>query len=132
MDIDVKIKYWLDVAFYDMETAKAMHKAKRYVYVGFMCHQVIEKVIKGYYWLQKNEEPPYIHNLLLLAKKSSLYELLSEEQRNLLDYLEPLNIRARYPRDKDELLVGFTKTKSMDIIKQTEALFKWTSQLLKK
>ncbi len=43
MDINEKIKYWIDIAEYDLETAKAMLSTKRYLYVGFMCHQVIEK-----------------------------------------------------------------------------------------
>lgn len=44
-----KIQYWIDIAEYDLETAKVMLEGKRFLYVGFMCHQVIEKVLKGYY-----------------------------------------------------------------------------------
>lgn len=36
------VAYWLDLADYDLETAEAMHKTKRWLYVAFMCHQVIE------------------------------------------------------------------------------------------
>jgi len=32
---------------YDLETAKYMHKSRRYVYVIFMCHMAIEKVLKA-------------------------------------------------------------------------------------
>jgi HEPN domain-containing protein len=32
---------------YDIETAKAMLKTGRYLYVGFMCHQVVEKAFKA-------------------------------------------------------------------------------------
>lgn len=38
-----KVKYWLELADYDYETALAMLESKRYLYVGFMCHQTIEK-----------------------------------------------------------------------------------------
>ena len=31
---------------YDLETAEYMHKSRRYVYVIFMCHITIEKVLK--------------------------------------------------------------------------------------
>lgn len=34
-----KIKYWTDLSDYDLKTAKAMLKTKRYLYVGFMYHQ---------------------------------------------------------------------------------------------
>lgn len=37
-----KVKYWIDLAEYDFETAKAMFDTKRYLYVGFMCHQTID------------------------------------------------------------------------------------------
>ncbi|MDR0845826.1 MAG: HEPN domain-containing protein [Tannerella sp.] len=39
---DEKVKYWVDLADYDIETADSMLREKRYLYVGFMCHQVIE------------------------------------------------------------------------------------------
>jgi hypothetical protein len=40
---DSKIKYWIDLSDYDLETAEAMFQSKRFLYVGFMCHQTIEK-----------------------------------------------------------------------------------------
>ena len=42
-----KVAYWIECAEYDMETAKVMLQSKRYLYVGFMCHQTIEKRVKG-------------------------------------------------------------------------------------
>jgi HEPN domain-containing protein len=42
------MKYWLDLSEYDMETAIAMFETRRYLYVGFMCHQVVEKLLKAY------------------------------------------------------------------------------------
>jgi hypothetical protein len=44
MNAAEKSKYWLDLSDYDLETAEAMFKTKRWLYVGFMCHQTIEKV----------------------------------------------------------------------------------------
>ncbi len=35
--MDELSKKWVERSEYDMETAKAMLKAKRYLYVGFMC-----------------------------------------------------------------------------------------------
>lgn len=40
MDLD-RIKYWSDLSDYDMETAEAMFSTGRWLYVGYMCHQVI-------------------------------------------------------------------------------------------
>ncbi|GAB1450544.1 hypothetical protein MASR2M47_06000 [Draconibacterium sp.] len=44
-----KVKYWLELSEYDFETAEAMLSSKRYLYVGFMCHQTIEKILKAYF-----------------------------------------------------------------------------------
>ena len=59
-----------------------MLESKRYLYVGFMCNQVIEKMFKAYYVKTKNEQPPYTHKLIRLAEESNLYKIMSEEQKN--------------------------------------------------
>ena len=55
-----KVEYWVDTANYDLDTAEAMYQTKRWLYVGFLCHQVIEKMIKGYHVNFKQEMPPRI------------------------------------------------------------------------
>ena len=52
-----------------METALAMLNSKRYLYVGFMVHQTIEKIFKAYYTFLKSETAPFSHSLSYLAKK---------------------------------------------------------------
>ena len=132
MDIDTKIRYWLDTASYDLDTAAAMLKTGRYLYVGFMCHQVIEKSLKAYYWHSLLGEPPYTHNLLLLAEQSNIKPHLTEEMSKLLNRLMPLNIQARYPQDREDLLKILTDQVCNDLLKQTGELYSWISQLLKK
>jgi len=39
-----KVAYWKDLSDYDFDTAIAMLHSGRYLYVGFMCHQSIEKI----------------------------------------------------------------------------------------
>ena len=49
MTTEEKVAYWVGLSDYDLETADAMFKTKRYLYVAFMlalgaahvCHQVI-------------------------------------------------------------------------------------------
>ena len=45
--MDDKVIYWVEMSDYDVETADAMLATGRYLYVGFMCHQTIEKILKG-------------------------------------------------------------------------------------
>lgn len=121
-----KTEYWFDSAEYDLQTAYAMLETQRLLYVGFMCHQTIEKALKGIYVSRKPEEElPYIHKLVRLANLSEISEEMSEEQLTLLDTLSPLNIEARYPLHKDRLLKSLTYERCEAMLKKTEALFLW-------
>jgi len=130
MSIAEKIKYWFELAEYDFITTKSMQDSKRFLYVGFMCHQTIEKVLKAYIVKETNENPPYIHNLTKLAKKSDLYKDFSEFQKDIIDILEPLNIEARYPTYKESLIKSLTEQKSNDILTKTGELFIWIKEKL--
>ena len=99
-----------------------MLKSKRYLYVGFMCNQVIEKMFKAYFVKSKNEQPPYIHKLIRLAEECNLYKQMTEKQKDFLDIISPLNIEARYPTQKQELFKSLNKENCKKIIKETEEL----------
>ena len=132
MDKNQRLQYWQDMAVYDLETARAMLSTGRYLYVGFMCHQTVEKSLKAYYWHSILQEPPFTHNLLLLAEQSNLKVHLTDEMSKLFARLMPLNIQARYPQDRDELLKVLDDKVCEDIVKQTEEFFAWINRLLKK
>jgi HEPN domain-containing protein len=120
MELNDKVKSWIEISDYDLETANAMLKTKRYLYIGFMCHQAIEKILKGYYELKRNEEPPYTHNLIYLTEK----------QKDFLGKLQPLNIRARYPIYKEKLFKELTKEICEDILKETKEFITWIKKKL--
>lgn len=125
-----KIDYWVDIVDYDLKTAEAMLETGRFLYVGFMCHQVIEKILKGYFVFVKNEQPPYIQTLDRLAKMTGLIDEFSENQKEFIRRLQPLNIEMRYPVYKEKLLKFLTKEKCEDIITETKELLKWIKQKL--
>ncbi len=120
-----QIQYWIDLADYDLDTAKAMYQTQRYLYVGFMCHQAIEKIMKAYYVKVLSEHPPRSHNLTLLAEKTGIIHELSDNQKNTLLTLEPLNIEARYPSHKERLMKSLTPDRSDRILKESEELKQW-------
>lgn len=107
--MDDKVKYWIELSDYDLETAEAMFTSKRFLYVGFMCHQTIEKAFKAYFTLIKSDVAPYTHSLSYIAKKGDFYELFTEEQKDFIDQIEPLNIEARYPSHKERLMKSLTE-----------------------
>ena len=94
-----KSAYWTDLADYDIETARAMLQTGRYLYVGFMCHQAVEKVLKAVI-AGAGASPPKIHGLMKLARQGEIYNSMNEEQKDLLDTLDPLNIATRYPEQR--------------------------------
>ncbi|NMA62378.1 MAG: HEPN domain-containing protein [Firmicutes bacterium] len=118
------------MAEYDLATAEAMLQTERLLYVGFMCHQVVEKVLKAYYVSKLQTTPPYIHNLSRLANLSGLYEKMDEDQKSFLDTLEPLNIEARYPTHKEMVLESLTVTKCEELISKTKELAEWINNQL--
>lgn len=121
----MNLKYWVDLAEYDLETAQAMLRTQRFLYVGFMCHQAVEKMLKAYFCYNRQEHPPKVHGLRVLAQKVGLLDIMNEEQIDLLNLLEPLNIEARYPKDKDLLLQSLSYEKCNDIIQKTKGLLQW-------
>ena len=127
-----KVTYWVEMSDYDFDTARAMLATKRYLYVGFMCHQVVEKILKAY-WSEVLEEPPLkIHHLYRLAAKSGLIAELSEEQLCFIDELEPLNIEARYPSYKEQLLKSLTPEYCKELLNRTNELRLWIKNRLSK
>lgn len=125
-----KVTYWIEMSDYDFDTANAMLATKRYLYVGFMCHQVIEKMLKAY-WSSVLEEPPLkIHSLSRLAERSGLDKEMSEEQLDFIDEIEPLNIEARYPSYKERLLKSLTAERCEKLITRTDELKTWIKRKL--
>ena len=125
-----KVTYWIEMSDYDFDTAKAMLETKRYLYVAFMCHQTIEKVLKAY-WSNVLEEPPLkIHSLSRLAERSGLDKDMSEEQTDFIDELEPLNIETRYPSYKERLMKSLTSDRCKELIEQTDKLRTWIKSKL--
>ena len=122
---DNKYDYWLEMAQYDFETAIAMLKAKRYLYVGFMLHQTIEKAFKAYYVYLKEEIPPFTHSLYKLSQNGSFYDSIPNDMKDIIDILEPLNIEARYPSQKDRLFAELTEARCNKILSDTEVLYRW-------
>lgn len=83
MMMNEHVTYWVEMSDYDFDTAKAMLTTKRYLYVAFMCHQAIEKMLKAY-WCNVLPEPPMkIHSLSRLSERCGLDELFSEAQKIL-------------------------------------------------
>lgn len=128
--MDDKVKYWLEMSDYDSDTAKAMFDTGRYLYVGFMCHQVIEKALKAYWSSQIQEPPLKIHSLSRLAEITGIQEQMNEDQLDFIDNLEPLNIETRYPSYKDRLMRSLNAERCAQLLTKTKELQTWIKSKL--
>jgi len=126
------VGYWLDLAEYDFDTARAMLIAGKFFYVGFMCHQTIEKALKAVISsnLEEGDIPPKIHDLVKLAVRSDLFSIMSDDQKKFIDYLNPLNIEARYPENKTQLIELLTVEKCEAILSGTDEFLCWIKNQL--
>lgn len=127
--MDEKVEYWIDISKYDLETAEIMLNAKRYLYVGFMCHQVIEKTIKAVL-AAKGIFPPKSHNLLMLVEKAGIIDDMSESHLDFLALVNPLNIEARYPSYKGNINSVLDEDMCKEIMIKTKEWFSWIESKL--
>jgi HEPN domain-containing protein len=123
-----KFQYWLEHAQYDLETAEAMLKNGRWLYVVFMCQQAVEKLVKGLYGLYLDfDEMPRIHNIRTLIKRFEprLPSSISPEYLHLFDTLTGYYINNRYPDYTEELAKKIKEGDSRRIHQETREAFEW-------
>ncbi len=65
-------EHWLEMAEYDLGTAEALFRSRRYPYVMFMCHLCIEKALKACVAEFTDLFPPYTHSLTKLLETARL------------------------------------------------------------
>src|SRR4030042_1895498 len=109
-------KYWLETAEYDFDTAKAMFRTRRYLYVIFMCHLCLEKMLKGFVAELTSSFPPRTHNLDFLVKLAGLK--LPDKMEDFVFKLSAQSVPTRYPKD----LKQFTRNQAQDYLQQTEGV----------
>jgi len=118
-----KTDKWLRLADRDITTAKVNLKGKQYLWVGFLCHLIVEKSLKAVIADKTNEMPPRIHNLVKLAQLAGLYDDLTETEQELLDVLIPMQIEARYKEYKDTIRKSLTPQGWKALLTRTEEFY---------
>ena len=119
------MNYWFDSAYNDFDTMKVLFENKKNTWCLFLGHLVIEKLLKGLY-AKNNEENPYTiksHNLLALAEKCNLE--LTDEQVEKLQIITQFNISARYDDYKHSFAEKCTNKYTAEQVKNVEEVQKW-------
>ena len=124
------VRNWVATANYDLRTADAMYKAGRYLYVVFMCHLAIEKMLKAILAQRYPEDvPPKIHNLINLAQRTEI--TLPENLRDFFQRIDNVSVATRYPEDLRTLSKEFNQNTAKQILTDTKRMIKWLKLHLK-
>jgi len=114
---------WLLSADYDIKTASSLVKNKRFIYVVFMYHLSLEKVLKACLSEKFNEMPPYTHNLNKLIGLANI--ALPERYQMFIDKINLQSVPARYLEDFRKLSKEFDKDIAEEYLKRTKEIVKW-------
>ena len=117
------IDYWLTGSEEALEVASAMFNNKSYNFCLFFYHLTIEKRLKAEIVAQSQEAPPYIHNLVLLARHSKLP--FSDQQILHLKTITKFNLNARYDTYKRDFYKLATLEYATKWVTICEELLKW-------
>ena len=124
------VEKWLSQVHEDISAAECMYRGGHWLYVGFLCHQAIEKALKAYYIATHDDDPRYTHSHTILIADCGLTDKFSPEQLRFIDMMVPMYIRARYPEYKRAVAQTLDKKICKDILTRTTEITSWLEQLL--
>ena len=127
MNAEDKFSYWLDIAQYDMDTADAMFKSGRWLYVVFMCQQAVAKLCKGLYLLYIDDNIPRIHDISTVVNRfaDKLSNPVSEDTFKFFERLTNFYIQGRYPKYLQQLSAAVNETEAKNILDKSKEVFTW-------
>ena len=118
---------WVALAEYDLETAQHMLKTGRYLYVVFMCHLALEKMLKAHVCRVTGDIPPRIHRLTALADRAGLKP--TRRRSIFLGHFDLYQLEGRYPDPSAEPV---RVTECRQEMKKAEDVLKWLKEKLHK
>ena len=119
-------KNFLRSSQYDLETANFMLNTGRYIYVIFMCHLSLEKILKALISETKQIVPPKTHNLIYLIKIGNIS--LPKEYFEFIAKINNANIITRYPEDFTRVLEAYPESIAKEYLSITKEIHQWLKQ----
>ncbi len=124
MDKEKQIQYWLTASELDWKTAVDIFDSnKNFHFCLFICHLVIEKLLKALVVKETNEHPIKTHNLLRLAEIAKID--LKADDVQFLEELNQFQLNTRYPDEKFSLYKLATKDFTEERFNKTGKLRVW-------
>lgn len=126
------VQKWLYHVHEDIGAADCLFQSGRWLYVGFLCHQALEKALKAYYVATHDDDPPYTHSHTRLLNICGLTDELTDAQLDFIDLMVPLYIESRYPEQKMQTSQMLNRDACHYILTSTKELAQWIEQRLPK
>ena len=117
---------WIALTDYDVETAGYMLETGRYLYVIFLCHLSLEKILKAHVAEVTQSLPIKTHDLIYLVKVSKLE--LPEKHLDFVGKINTASIPTRYPDDLQRSLKEYPKSVAKDYLVKTQEIIQWLKQ----
>lgn len=121
----VQTEHWVELAQYDLRAAKHNFDSRTYLYVIFLYHLTLEKLLKACITEFTETFPPPIHDLNKLTRLAKIE--FSDEFARFVSEMAQKSVPARYP----ESLKDFSRNDAEHCLKQTRKVARWLEQKLK-
>jgi HEPN domain-containing protein len=117
--------HWVALARYDLRAAKRNLDTRTYVYVIFLCHLTIEKLLKSCITEFTETFPPPIHDLNKLSRLARIQ--FPDDFAQFVSEMAQKSVPTRYP----ESLKAFNRKDAEQTLQQTRKVAQWLEQELK-
>ena len=124
-----EVENWRRSSHYDFEAAGGMLSTGHYVYVVFLCHLAIEKMLKAVIAQQIRKAPPKTHNLRLLLDKAQLRP--PNDMLTFISELTEASVATRYPLDFQAASESYTQEVAQNCLDRTRKVLEWIETSLK-
>ena len=113
-------KNYIKSAEYDLKTADFMLNSGRYIYVIFMCHLSLEKILKAIVTEITQKISPKSHNSIYLLKLGNIQ--LPSESFDFIAKINNASIVTRYPEDFSKILEAYPKSVAEEYLFKTKEI----------
>ena len=124
------VDYWVSQSDNDLPVAESLLEKGHYTWCLFLGHLVLEKLLKALYVKEHQKIAPRIHDLVKLAKATSLS--LSDEQLLFLSEVSDFNMEGRYPDEKNQFAVRCNREFATDYLRQIKEMRLWLKKQIAK
>ncbi len=117
------VDYWKKTAQEDVKTAEALLGTKRYLPCLFFCHLFLEKIAKGLYIANKDDSPPYSHDVIKILNQADLS--VPTDIADAIHEINRFNIQARYDDYKFSLYKEATQLFTKAWFEKAKEIYVW-------